>query len=456
MGMDSNDIDIAIDTMSGEPFALAVKDYMERNGYHMSQVSKIQMNPEKSKHLETATARLLDQEIDFVNLRSETYHEHSRNPEVEFGSPLEDALRRDLTINSLFYNLHTNQVEDFTGHGLEDMKNQYARTPLPPFQTLLDDPLRLLRIIRFATRFGYSLDPTIMEAAKNPVIHQAFIKKLSRERVGTEMEKMMKGNDPARSIQLICDFDCYRLVLEPPAGCTAEPIAHEDAVNVSSTVARLYESPALKEIPWISDIDSIDSKQHIFLAAACIPYRNSTYKLKSKTVSSIKYIVGQSLKLSTHQSEFCAGLLVNLDKICETVFRDINTPSDRKTLGLFIRDIASRPLGRHWDLCVLMAMVFELSQLGKSNFADSDASGIINRYTHFMNRVIKYNLRDVHELKPVLDGKRIANVLGIKPGPQMGHLIQQLMEWQVGMGNVSEEEAIHWVKRHFTDLQKIE
>jgi hypothetical protein len=56
-------------------------------------------------------------------------------------------------------------------------------------------------------------------------------------------------------------------------------------------------------------------------------------------------------------------------------------------------------------------------------------------------------------LKPVLDGKRIANVLGMKPGPQMGHLIQQLMEWQVGTGDVSEEEAIHWVKSHFINLQ---
>jgi len=92
--LESNDIDIAIDTMSGEPFALAVKDYMESNGYHMSHVAKIQMNPEKSKHSETATARISDQEIDFVNLRSETYHEHSRNPLVEFGSPLEDAMRK--------------------------------------------------------------------------------------------------------------------------------------------------------------------------------------------------------------------------------------------------------------------------------------------------------------------------------------------------------------------------
>lgn len=174
MGLESNDIDIAIDTMTGEPFALAVKEYMHQNGFHMSQVSKIQMNPDKSKHLETATARILGLDIDFVNLRSEKYQEDSRNPQIvskfnkEFGTPLEDALRRDITINSLFYNIHTNEVEDFTGHGLDDLEKKLIRTPMPPLQTLTDDPLRVLRVIRFCTRFGYKLSEDIIDAAKQP------------------------------------------------------------------------------------------------------------------------------------------------------------------------------------------------------------------------------------------------------------------------------------------------
>jgi tRNA nucleotidyltransferase (CCA-adding enzyme) len=454
MGIDSNDIDIAIDTMSGEPFALAVKEFMERNGYHMSQVSKIQMNPEKSKHLETATARVLDQDIDFVNLRCETYHEHSRNPQVEFGSPLEDALRRDLTINALFYNLHTNQVEDFTGHGLEDMKNQFARTPLPPFQTLLDDPLRVLRIIRFATRLGYSLDPAILEAARNPAIHEAFEKKLSKERVGTEIEKMMKGNDPSRSIQLIWDFNCYQIVFEPPVGFTNDSIVLEEALQVSKTLDMLYQSKVLEQIPWISDISSVESKQHIYLASACCPYRNSTFKVKLKTVSTVKYIVGQSLKLSTQQSEFCAGLLFKLDDIRRLVVQDLKKPLDRKTMGLLIRELGQRPIGHSWDMCILMAMTFELSKLGSTDFKDAESCRIIGRYIHFMKDVISMGLQDVHDLKPILDGKKIAGILGIKPGPQLGKLLQQLIEWQIGRGQVLEEEAVHWVKNHFTNTQK--
>lgn len=79
---------------------------------------------------------------------------------------MEDALRRDITINALFYNIHTHQVEDFTGKGLSDLENGIVRTPLQPVQTFLDDPLRILRVIRFASRFNYKILDGIWEAFK--------------------------------------------------------------------------------------------------------------------------------------------------------------------------------------------------------------------------------------------------------------------------------------------------
>jgi tRNA nucleotidyltransferase (CCA-adding enzyme) len=82
LGLTSDDIDIAIDTMEGLPFANHVHAYMDKHEMHMSSISTIQSNPDKSKHLETATARVLGHDIDFVNLRTETYNELSRNPQV--------------------------------------------------------------------------------------------------------------------------------------------------------------------------------------------------------------------------------------------------------------------------------------------------------------------------------------------------------------------------------------
>jgi len=92
-------------------------------------------------------------DLDFVNLRSEEYTEATRIPQMRFGTPLEDAERRDLTINSLFYNIHTDLIEDWTGYGLSDLDQKIARTPLEPDTTFRDDPLRVLRVARFATRF---------------------------------------------------------------------------------------------------------------------------------------------------------------------------------------------------------------------------------------------------------------------------------------------------------------
>jgi tRNA nucleotidyltransferase (CCA-adding enzyme) len=216
LGLESNDIDIAIDNMNGEPFAQHVKNYMISNGFKMGNIAKINLNPEKSKHLETATAQIFGLDVDFVNLRSETYQEDSRNPEIEFGTPLQDALRRDITINALFYNLHTDQVEDHTGCGLKDLQDGIIRTPLPPLQTFLDDPLRVLRVIRFASRFNYELSEDILEASTDSSLRGAFHRKISRERVGVEVEKMLKGPNPNRALHIIEAFGFYDLVFEVP------------------------------------------------------------------------------------------------------------------------------------------------------------------------------------------------------------------------------------------------
>jgi tRNA nucleotidyltransferase (CCA-adding enzyme) len=86
------------------------------------------------------------------------------------GTPEEDALRRDITINTLFYNVHTRQIEDHTHLGLSDLANKLVRTPLDPLQTFRDDPLRVLRCVRFASRFGYELVDELKQAVRNEEI----------------------------------------------------------------------------------------------------------------------------------------------------------------------------------------------------------------------------------------------------------------------------------------------
>lgn len=208
LGVDSQDIDVAINTMTGYQFGMRLKEYLDQpenlekyrtnhaNGEMREAIvslHKIEANPEKSKHLETVTTKIFGLDIDLVNLRKETYTDDSRNPQMEFGTAEEDAMRRDATINALFYNLNESKVEDLTGRGFEDMRHRIIRTPLEPYQTFKDDPLRVLRLIRFASRLGYRIDEETERAMQNSDISVALKLKISRERVGTELEKMLRG-----------------------------------------------------------------------------------------------------------------------------------------------------------------------------------------------------------------------------------------------------------------------
>lgn len=166
----------------------------------------------QSKHLETATIRIIDSNIDFVNLRKEEYDDDSRIPTVSIGTPLEDAYRRDLTINSLFYNINTNTIEDFTTRGIDDLHHRIVRTPLPPLETFREDPLRILRTVRFATRYNCTIEPSILTAAKEPDIEAALSRKVSRERVGVEILKMTQGSDFMRALELLEDMNILNSV----------------------------------------------------------------------------------------------------------------------------------------------------------------------------------------------------------------------------------------------------
>ena len=201
LGTASDDIDISISSMTGYEFGLLMKAFLGSSEdvaslyskHFVGNLAKIEANPERSKHLETVTTRFMGLHIDLVNLRKEKYSEDSRNPTMEFGTPKDDADRRDATVNALFYNLQTSQVEDFTEGGLRDLKRKVLKTPLPPHETFKDDPLRVLRSIRFASRLGFQIDPEDEIAMSDKSIQDALRLKISRERIGIEIVKMLRG-----------------------------------------------------------------------------------------------------------------------------------------------------------------------------------------------------------------------------------------------------------------------
>ena len=205
MGLESDDIDIALDTMTGKELGKVLEKEK-----HIK-IHIVQQNHEQCKHLEVAIVNLFDIKIEMVNLRSEEYGD-SRIPTTQIGTPLEDALRRDLTINSMFYNINTGCIEDHTGKGLGDIKNKIIRTPLNPKQTFLDDPLRILRAVRFSVRLGFEIDEALIKVITNNIeIHDAFISKISQERILEEVKKMVKYS-AKDSFQLLSDLGMFHAI----------------------------------------------------------------------------------------------------------------------------------------------------------------------------------------------------------------------------------------------------
>jgi len=189
LGNQSDDIDISLDVMTGKQFCKFLKRKINVN------IHIIEENHDQCKHLEVASITLFDINIDFLHLRNEEYYV-SRIPQIRIGTPREDALRRDLTINSLFYNINTCTIEDYTEKGLDDLRNKIIRTPLDTETTFTDDPLRILRAIRFYVTLPYfSMDNDVISTVRDKSNLRRLIKeKVSSERIIIEIRKIIKIN----------------------------------------------------------------------------------------------------------------------------------------------------------------------------------------------------------------------------------------------------------------------
>ncbi|CAM9419886.1 unnamed protein product [Phaeothamnion confervicola] len=232
------DIDIALDNCLGREFAEKINNFLLRIGRKSHAVGVVSKNPDKSKHLETATMQLGGFWIDFVNLRTESYTLDSRIPNMGIGTAEEDAYRRDLTINSLFYNINTACVEDFTGRGASDLAAGVVSTPLPASTTLLDDPLRVLRSVRFASRFCFRMSDDLLRACMTPEVHEALGKKVSRERIGAEVDLMVRSQEPLLAFELICELGLASVIFPmPDTLITPLPLLPAAAASISGTAA---------------------------------------------------------------------------------------------------------------------------------------------------------------------------------------------------------------------------
>lgn len=161
-------------------------------------------NVEKYSRYGTAMVRYENMDIEFVGARKESYHFDSRNPEVSPGTLEDDQLRRDFTINAMAIGLNKenfgNLIDPFDG--LKDIERRIIRTPTDPGKTFSDDPLRMMRAIRFATQLDYTIEEATFEGIKQ---HAERIKIISGERIKDELQKIVSVPKPSPGFKLLKD-----------------------------------------------------------------------------------------------------------------------------------------------------------------------------------------------------------------------------------------------------------
>ena len=152
-----------------------------------------------------------DMEIEFVGARRESYRKDSRKPQVEDGTLEDDQNRRDLTINALAVSLNEYNfgtiLDPFDGLG--DLERRILRTPLEPGRTFSDDPLRMMRAIRFAAQLHFEIDPITFKSIK---ANKDRIKIISQERITIELEKILMSEKPSVGFKLLFDSGLLRLI----------------------------------------------------------------------------------------------------------------------------------------------------------------------------------------------------------------------------------------------------
>ena len=458
LGGESQDIDVALSSMTGTQFGEALEDHFVRSAAEyiaeaqrlgvpptVKGMHKINSNPEKSKHLETGTIEIFGLSVDFVNLRKEIYTDQSRNPQVEFGTAVEDAYRRDATINSIFYNLNKRRVEDHTQMGLSDLAVGIIRTPLQPIQTFTDDPLRILRLVRIASRLGFEIDQETAQAMKNPIVQTAFNGKITRERVGIEVEKMIKGPNPLTAFEFLYKSDLYSIVFLDPSGYLGQALLHAFPRSEPDIPWPNSWPLAFRNLAFLlqhecgnpkRDFWESEAREHIWLMAAWAPLAS----LRRRDIEKVVKSAAEAIKTTSKISKILGDCLKNMDSVHEFV-RQVATASagvSRSVLGMAVRS-----WGRSWKLQVLYAL---LADAISYMIDDSAFTDLLNKYSKFMDHVFNQGLQNAPLAKPILNGSELKTIFNLtQSGAFLKIALDGLVQWQFDHVHASKRDATEWI-----------
>lgn len=399
----SNDIDVVV-VGSG----IKVADALRRKLGRKAHISVF-------KNFGTAQVKYNDLEVEFVGARRESYSHDSRKPIVEDGTLEDDQNRRDFTINAMAIQLndaHFGELVDPFG-GIEDLEDGIIRTPLDPDITFSDDPLRMMRCVRFATQLKFFIEDETFEALTR---NADRLKIISGERICDELNKIMKSAQPSRGFVDLQRSGLLNLILPELAALdiveTRNGRAHKNnfyhTLEVLDNVAKKSDNLWLRWAALLHDIGKTRSKRwdpalgwtfhnHNFLGAKMVP--EIFRRLKEPMDMKMKYV--QKL-VDLHMRPIVIADEVVTDSAVRRLLNDAGDDID-DLMTLCEADITSK------------------NQVRKRQFLENF-------------RMVREKIADLKErdykrlLQPVIDGNEIMEMFHLKPCREVGALKQCLKD----------------------------
>jgi poly(A) polymerase len=346
----------------------------------------------------TAQVTLPDHLVEFVNARAESYAIDSRKPDVRPATLDEDLRRRDFTINTLLMDLE-GKIHDPLG-GRKDLEARILRTPTDPLRTFADDPLRMLRAVRFASELGFELAPDLLPAMRKMKARLAP-PVLSAERIADELRRMLTSPRPRLALELLDAGGLLEVVLPEVAACKGVPQSgyhtHDVYGHTLLTVERVPPDLATRLAALFHDVGKPSTATpdgaftgHENVGAELARSALERLRFSQKEIDTVVKLVRLHLRPVYYSSEWSDG--------------------------------AVRRLARDAGPLVDRLMALARADIGASAYPEPE------KLDELQARIQEVLSEQPSRLAPLVTGEDVMRVRGISPGPEVGRIKKRLEE----------------------------
>jgi putative nucleotidyltransferase with HDIG domain len=367
------------------------------------------------KNYGTAMLRFQDMDIEFVGARKESYQENSRKPEVWSGTLEDDQNRRDFTINAMAFSLNPDNYGDLMDpfDGLKALENKMIKTPLDPNITYSDDPLRMLRAIRFAAQLNFEIEETSFEAIKS---NKERIKIISNERIVDELNKILSTSKPSVGFLLLYQSGLLDIILPELTALN----------NVEEIEGQTHKNNFYHTLEVVDNI--CKNTDDLWLRWAALLHDIG----KAPTKKFVKKI-----GWTFHGHEYLGG------KMVKSIFERLRFPLNNKMK--FVRkmvEMSSRPIVISEEIVTDSAvrrLVFDSGEdidslliLCEADITTKNAKKFKKYHENFKivrKKIVEVEEKDhVRNFQPPVSGEEIMEKFGLKPCKEIGIIKETIKE----------------------------